>query len=102
MSKTALKKEVSVQEAKTDFDRIIALVEQGETEVVLTQAGKTIARIVAPDDVVGEAKSRFFTQAADLQRAFRDEPTRDLEAKIDEAVRQVRQKRRSGAAVARA
>jgi len=39
---------VGIYEARTDFSRLIALVESGEEDVVVTRHGKPVAHIVAP------------------------------------------------------
>jgi prevent-host-death family protein len=39
---------VGIYEARTDFSRLIALVESGEEDVMVTRHGKPVAHIVAP------------------------------------------------------
>lgn len=40
---------VGIYEARTDFSRLIALVESGEEDVIVTRHGKPVAHIVAPE-----------------------------------------------------
>jgi prevent-host-death family protein len=93
MRRSTAIKEVSIQDAKEHFEDLIADVEREGSEYRLQQEGKTVARLTPSGDV-REARERFFARSNELRRSFQDVPDRELQQKIDEAVAQVRGKRR--------
>jgi prevent-host-death family protein len=62
---------VGVYEARTDFSRLIALVESGEEDVMVTRHGKPVAHIVAPHDKVETPKELLEADARRAQRRQR-------------------------------
>lgn len=85
--------EISIDEAKEQFDSLIASVRDQNTEVVLKENGQAVARIV-PSNTQEEARRAFIAEAQTWQRSFDDVPTRELERMIDRAVAEVRSKRK--------
>ena len=93
LSKATSIREVSVEEAKTEFDTLIDSVRRRKTSFILKQAGQAIARIV-PSDPREESRREFFAEAKALRRSFADLSARELEQLIDRAVVEVRSHRK--------
>jgi antitoxin (DNA-binding transcriptional repressor) of toxin-antitoxin stability system len=90
MPRTALPREMSVDQARADFDGLVAAIKQEAQEIILTEDGRTIARIVPSGDSTFTARMKFFREAERLREGFKGMPTRDLESLIDSAVTAVR------------
>jgi len=97
MGKTVAVKEVTIQEARGKFDELLADVEQNQTQIVVRNAGRVIARIVPTPDPE-ESRRQFFAQVDVLRERFADVPTRELNRLVDRAVKDVRSSRRKKAA----
>lgn len=59
---------VGIYEARTDFSRLIALVESGEEDVVVTRHGKPVAHIVTPAEFRETPKEMLESDAEFDQR----------------------------------
>lgn len=59
---------VGIYEARTDFSRLIALVESGEEDVVVTRHGKPVAHIVTPSELHETPKEMLEADAEFDQR----------------------------------
>ncbi len=62
---------VGVYAARTDFSRLIALVESGQEDVMVTRHGKPVAHIVAPHDTFETPKELLEADARRAQRRLR-------------------------------
>jgi prevent-host-death family protein len=62
---------VGIYEARTDFSRLIALVESGEEDVMVTRHGKPVAHIVSPNAHVETPKELLEADARRAQRRLR-------------------------------
>jgi len=62
---------VGIYEARTDFSRLIALVESGDEDVVVTRHGKPVAHIVAPSQLRATPKEMLEADARRAQRRQR-------------------------------
>ncbi|MCA1595497.1 MAG: hypothetical protein LC772_03605 [Chloroflexi bacterium] len=90
MPRTELTQEFSVDQARSDFDRLVTAIKDGAGEIVLTEAGVPIAHIVPSSDKASAARRELFREASRLRKRFRELPTNELEALIDDAVSDVR------------
>lgn len=62
---------VGIYEARTDFSRLIALVESGEEDVVVTRHGKPVAHIVTPQPQLQTPQEMLDDDARRAQRRLR-------------------------------
>jgi prevent-host-death family protein len=62
---------VGIYEARTDFSRLIALVESGEEDVVVTRHGKPVAHIVTPQPHLQTPQEMLDDDARKEQRWLR-------------------------------
>lgn len=62
---------VGIYEARTDFSRLIALVESGEEDVIVTRHGKPVAHIVTPGEILETPKELLEADARRAQRRQR-------------------------------
>lgn len=62
---------VGIYEARTDFSRLIALVESGEEDVIVTRHGKPVAHIVTPEVMLETPKEMLEADARRAQRRQR-------------------------------
>ena len=62
---------VGIYEARTDFSRLIALVESGEEDVMVTRHGKPVAHIVAPQAHLQTPQELLEADARRAQRRLR-------------------------------
>jgi prevent-host-death family protein len=62
---------VGIYEARTDFSRLIALVESGEEDVMVTRHGKPVAHIVAPQPHLQTPQEMLDDDARKEQRWLR-------------------------------
>lgn len=62
---------VGIYEARTDFSRLIALVESGDEDVIVTRHGKPVAHIVTPEEMLETPKEMLEADARRAQRRQR-------------------------------
>lgn len=99
MARETQVREVSVEEAKREFDSLLFAVEHEQAEVLVKEEGRTVARITAPaanDEELEDARKRFVARIDALQHRVAGIPTRELNRAIDSAVKDVRAKQRAG------
>jgi len=87
-------KEVTLQEARSQFERLVEDVARSESQVVIRDGDRVVARILPGSDPE-EARRRFFEEADALRQRFADLPTRKLNQMVDQAVGQARASRRA-------
>ena len=95
MSRALLTREVSIAEAKAQFDTLIAEVARSDNEVAITDGHRVIARLVPPADAEA-ARERFFTRVDVLRERFANVSSRELERLADAAVDDARRRLNSG------